>query len=101
MSDQQTYQDYLKKKSEEHESLCRRCGCCCGVLDGDPCQHLVADGPNAYRCDIYENRIGLHKTKSGKEMKCVPIRDILFESWSGSENCIYKKLLKTRQTTPF
>jgi hypothetical protein len=87
------YISYQDKKLEEFEALCRRCGACCGALDNDSCQHLLLGKDGKYSCNIYENRFGLHKTKSGREFICVPIRQILFKSWSGSWNCAYKKTL--------
>ncbi|MFA5346244.1 MAG: hypothetical protein WC315_08240 [Candidatus Omnitrophota bacterium] len=71
--------EYLRKQEEEqvkYEALCRRCGACCGSLDGDPCEHLKQDGSGKYFCPIYDHRIGMHKTISGKQFACVPIRDL-------------------------
>jgi len=70
---------YLRKQGEEereYEGLCRRCGACCGALDGDPCEELKRDDSGKYFCSVYENRIGMHKTVSGKQFACVPIRDL-------------------------
>ncbi|MFA5096792.1 MAG: hypothetical protein WC478_05585 [Candidatus Omnitrophota bacterium] len=77
-----TYMDeaaYSRKQAEEearYEALCRRCGACCGALDGDPCEHLKQDGSGKYFCPIYDHRIGMHKTLGGKQFACVPIRDL-------------------------
>ena len=71
--------DYLLKQKEEHEkyeALCRRCGACCGAYDGDPCVHLVKCDNGKYSCSVYETRIGMRKTLSGKNFACVPIRDL-------------------------
>lgn len=89
-----SYQEYKIKKEKEYEALCKRCGACCGVSDGDPCRHLLKDEDGVYRCEIYENRRGLRKTISGKEFLCVPIRNIMSKSWAHSWNCPYKKLVK-------
>lgn len=71
---------YLKKQEElssRYESLCLRCGACCGVSDGDPCANLQNDGLSRYYCLAYESRLGAQKTVSGKLFTCVPIRDVL------------------------
>ena len=71
--------EYLRKQEAEqvrYEALCRRCGACCGALDGDPCEHLKRDESGKYFCPIYDHRIGMHKTLSGKHFACVPIRDL-------------------------
>jgi hypothetical protein len=70
---------YLQKQEEElikYEALCRRCGACCGAFDGDPCEHLKKDESGKYFCPVYDQRIGVHKTVSGKQFACVPIRDL-------------------------
>ncbi len=70
------YVEYLKKKEEEFESLCNRCGQCCGAYDGDPCAKLVYNKKNGkYYCSDYSGRLGLQVTVSGKEFTCVPILD--------------------------
>jgi len=71
--------EYLKrqeKEQKEYEARCKRCGACCGMKDNDPCTNLRKDRTGKYFCDVYENRIGMHKTVSGKEFACVPIRDL-------------------------
>ncbi|MDO9548994.1 MAG: hypothetical protein Q7J65_08545 [Candidatus Marinimicrobia bacterium] len=73
------------------EDLCICCGACCGSFDGDPCEHLRRDNEGTYYCDIYENRIGTHRTLSGRVMKCVPIMDKLNEDWIGDHLCAYKR----------
>ncbi|MFA5311666.1 MAG: hypothetical protein WC355_05125 [Candidatus Omnitrophota bacterium] len=68
---------YLKKQEEEearYEALCRRCGACCGALDGDPCEELRKNELGEYFCPVYDHRIGMHRTVSGKQFACVPIR---------------------------
>ena len=91
------YEEYLKQKQLSHESLCTRCGCCCGAFDGDPCEHLFLDSNKKYYCDIYENRFGTRKTVSGKTFQCMPIRDILFESsWADNKHCAYRKILNNK-----
>lgn len=70
---------YLLKQEEDqkkYEALCRRCGACCGALDGDPCEQLNRDESGKYFCSVYDHRIGMHKTISGVKFACVPIRDL-------------------------
>ena len=93
-SDDNRYQKLQAEQLEEWESLCTRCGACCGALDGDPCEHLIELPDGKYSCSIYNHRFGLHKTRSGRPFRCVPIRKILHKSWPGDECCAYKKLLK-------
>jgi uncharacterized cysteine cluster protein YcgN (CxxCxxCC family) len=92
MDDSKSYMDYQNKKWIEHESLCKKCGSCCGIKDGDPCEHLKKSDKNTYYCDIYEDRFGLRKTISGKEIVCVPIRNILHKTWTGKSECGYIEL---------
>ncbi len=90
MSDENRYKILQQKQDEEWEALCKCCGACCGVVEGDSCEHLEQVSGSKYRCNIYENRFGVHKTQNGREMKCVPIRNILHESWPGDQKCAYK-----------
>ena len=90
MDEKQKYEKWQLTQQDRWESLCGRCGACCGTKDGDPCEHLGRSEDNKYFCRIYENRFGLHKTVSGKPFKCVPIRQILHTSWPGDECCGYK-----------
>jgi len=87
------YISYQENKLKQFESMCARCGSCCGVADNDPCQHLILDKDSKYLCNIYEKRFGLQKSKSGREFLCVPIRSILLKSWFCSWKCAYKKAL--------
>ncbi len=98
MSDEQLYQHWQQEQEERWEAKCGRCGACCGAFDGDPCEHLRRRDPDVpgraarqYFCTIYERRFGTHKTLSGKEIHCVPIRQILNASWPGDHCCGYKK----------
>lgn len=90
MNDQERYQRIQAEQERAWEAKCGRCGACCGAFDGDPCEHLVKAFDGHYACSIYENRFGLHKTVSGKEIRCVPIRQILHKSWPGDSCCGYK-----------
>ncbi len=71
------------------ESICRRCGGCCGAFD-DPCQHLKKDGNKQYFCEIYPNRLGTRKTIGGENFNCVPIKKIINTSWKNDWLCAYK-----------
>ena len=73
------------------EALCHRCGACCGIEEGDPCEHLVQTGRGVYACAIYEQRFGIHKTINGSMTRCVPIRAILYTAWPGRQQCGYVK----------
>lgn len=75
--DRTAYQAYQRKKLEECESMCARCGECCGALDGDPCANLTKDAGGAtYRCAAYENRLGPQRTVSGKVFNCITIEKL-------------------------
>ena len=90
-SNETEYHQWQDQKLEEWEELCVSCGACCGIVEGDPCEHLVQRSDSRYVCDIYETRFGSHKTKSGRPFQCVPIRDVLHKSWAGDQNCGYKR----------
>ena len=85
------YQQWQKEQERAWEAKCLRCGACCGVAEGDPCENLEEVSSGKYICRIYEHRFGLRKTINGKEFLCVPIRKILHETWPGDECCGYKK----------
>lgn len=85
-------ESYFMSKEKEFEALCIRCGSCCGAYDGDPCLHLKKDKDNKYYCRIYPQRFGERKTISGDDFECVPIREILNDSWIGDYLCAYKNL---------
>jgi len=94
MKEKIKYEQWQDIQEKEWESLCRRCGECCGVTDGDPCEEVKYFEDGTFGCKVYENRFGDHQTKSGKTFRCVPIRDIIFKSWGGSQSCGYVKKLK-------
>lgn len=86
------YEIYQKEKLERFEGICKRCGECCGSQDGDPCVNLAKDAVTGkYNCKIYENRLGLQRTVSGKIFNCVPIRDVVRQDLL-RPNCAYNKL---------
>ncbi|MFP4548238.1 MAG: hypothetical protein ACLFQM_08890 [Fidelibacterota bacterium] len=80
---------------EEFESICNRCGACCGAFDGDPCEELRQDENGHYYCAVYETRLGKHYTLAGLEMDCVSIIKKLKYTWVGDEKCAYKKMIKS------
>lgn len=90
--DDKQYNDSQDKKFHEWEGLCRRCGACCGSIEGDPCSHLMVGDDQYYGCAIYSDRFGLRHTVSGREFYCVPIRNVLHQSWPGDIGCAYKKV---------
>ena len=94
LRDQKQYELWQQAQETRWESLCGRCGACCGVTEGDPCEHLRGSKKGEYHCSIYENRFGEHKTVTGKTIRCVPIRQIIHNSWPGDECCGYKRELK-------
>jgi hypothetical protein len=91
VDEQAIYAAFQERQWREWEARCTCCGACCGVAEGDPCEHLAQGENGRYLCRIYENRFGLHKTVSGKPFHCVPIRDILHKNWPGEHQCAYKK----------
>jgi uncharacterized cysteine cluster protein YcgN (CxxCxxCC family) len=70
------YESYLEQQEKEYESLCLRCGKCCGALN-DPCENLERLASGAYVCKGYNNRLGTHKTMSGNYFTCVPIKELV------------------------
>jgi hypothetical protein len=68
------YHAYLSQKNDEFESICRRCGSCCGSGD-DPCEKLRKDVDGGYYCLDYQNRLKPQLTISGRSFHCVPIRE--------------------------
>ena len=93
MLDEVRYQNSLKRKEEEWESLCIRCGGCCGAYD-DPCRHLKKDNQGKFYCNIYSERFGSRKTISGEDFNCVFVKEIINTRWRNDHLCIYKKYLK-------
>jgi hypothetical protein len=91
-ADDRAYAVLLERQWQEWEARCSCCGACCGIAEGDPCEHLAQSENGKYLCRIYENRFGLYKTISGKPFRCVPIRDILHKNWPGEHRCGYKKM---------
>ncbi|MFA4991394.1 MAG: hypothetical protein WC569_02320 [Candidatus Omnitrophota bacterium] len=92
--DEALYNQIQDRKYLEHEALCGHCGACCGLLEGDPCEHLKKGEDARYFCDIYEERFGPHRTVKGEPLLCVPIRNMLHKTWWGRNNCAYVKAMK-------
>ena len=67
---------------------CSRCGVCCGSSDGHPCEHLRREPDNRYTCEIYEHRLGSHRSVDGVSFVCVPIQKVI-EANGGYEGCAY------------
>lgn len=70
--DKEKYTSYAQAKEEEFESVCTRCGQCCGSGD-DPCSNLIQKEDGSYFCKSYPTRLGRQKTVEGYEFNCVPI----------------------------
>jgi hypothetical protein len=85
--DSVAYEEYLREAFVKHDSLCRRCGECCGA-GKDPCRNLAREENGMYKCLVYENRLGPQKTISGKFFTCVPIKDNIRTGFS-NPTCIY------------
>ncbi len=85
------YEICQREQFEKFESICKRCGKCCGSQDGDWCVHLTQNpATGEYYCKVYENRIGFKKTVNGKGFYCIPIRDIV-EHGCIRPDCAYNK----------
>ncbi|MFA5143454.1 MAG: hypothetical protein WC522_04725 [Candidatus Omnitrophota bacterium] len=72
-------EQYLQKQDawlKEFESLCLRCGACCGAAQ-DPCLNLAKTPDGRYTCKIYTRRLGSQKTVSGRTFTCVPINEVI------------------------
>jgi len=70
------------------EELCTRCGICCGSSDGHPCERLRLLKDGTYTCEVYQDRLGKHRTVDGEEFICVPIRFVI-EHNGGYADCRY------------
>lgn len=94
--DDHIYLEYQTRKFIEYENLCRRCGACCGIKDGDPCENLSLAPEGSYYCSIYENRFGIRRTIAGREISCVPIRRIIHKTWMGRAECGYVRSFSSK-----
>ena len=86
--DERSYERVLADRDVAYESLCLRCGQCCGSLGKDPCAQLEKMPDGTYSCKVYEKRHGLQETVSGRGFMCVNIRNVIT---AGAEyhNCPY------------
>lgn len=91
MDQEHDYHQWQDRAQQEWESLCGRCG----ALE-DPCEYLRKDVYQKFYCVIYKHRFGMHKTISGKPLRCVSIRKILHHRWPGDDCCGYKKHLNIK-----
>lgn len=83
------YEKYLKEEFIKYDSLCRRCGKCCGI-DNDPCANLIIDEEGRCACRAYDVRLGPQKTASGKDFTCVPIKENIRRGFCNPD-CAYVK----------
>ena len=90
---EEKYRAYLAEKEQEWETLCLRCGACCGAYE-DPCRELKKGTDGKYFCGIYSRRYGARQTVGGKKFRCMPLRDIIHMSWDHDQLCAYKKDIK-------
>lgn len=88
--DELSYLEKQKKYLERYETLCKRCGICCGANGNDPCVNLAKDEKNIFYCKIYDKRFGVQKTLSGKSFACVPIRDLI-KGGVSFPGCVYMR----------
>jgi uncharacterized cysteine cluster protein YcgN (CxxCxxCC family) len=70
------YNNFQRMKFKEYEAFCKHCGFCCGA-DNDPCQNLIKNNSGGYDCKVYNERLGLQKTISGKWFNCILIKEVL------------------------
>jgi hypothetical protein len=74
--DEEIYTDRMKALEEAHESLCGRCGECCGAAGSDPCSRLLKNPDGTFTCSAYSDRLGPQQSRSGNIFTCVTIRDV-------------------------
>ena len=83
------YIEYQEEEFQRYESICQRCGACCGSKDGDHCANLAKDSAGKYYCKVYETRFGPQKTISGKWFNCTPIREVIVHE-GARPGCAYR-----------
>jgi len=93
--DSVSYEKHLEEGYVKYDSLCTRCGECCGAGSEDPCAKLVGDRQGAYNCSVYNVRLGVRETVSGKIFTCVAIRDNIRSGFSHPD-CVYVKKTEVR-----
>ena len=92
--DSTSYEKRLEEDYVKYNLLCRRCGKCCGA-ESDPCAKLASDEKGIYFCSVYEARLGVRETVSGKMFTCVAIRDNIRGGFSHPD-CVYVKKTEAR-----
>jgi uncharacterized cysteine cluster protein YcgN (CxxCxxCC family) len=55
--------------NSQWDGMCHRCGKCCTLSNGKPCEHLHKAG-KVTRCDLYPNQVG---TVLSTGQVCMPI----------------------------
>ncbi|HRZ87098.1 MAG TPA: hypothetical protein P5287_04710 [bacterium] len=91
MADDKARYDRMQADQEAwYESICKRCGKCCGAGEVDPCAKLVEVSPGVFGCSSYRNRLGPQRTVSGREFNCVEIREII-RTAPDHPDCAYRK----------
>jgi uncharacterized cysteine cluster protein YcgN (CxxCxxCC family) len=88
--DARAYETTQKRLEAWYESLCRRCGKCCGAGEVDPCANLHEAEDGTFVCAVYETRLGKQKTVSGREFNCVLVREVLQHD-GALLDCAYRK----------
>lgn len=84
------YTETQERLEAWYESLCRRCGVCCGAGEVDPCAKLNDLGGGVYMCADYAHRLGPQKTVSGREFNCVMVKEVLKHDGT-LRDCAYRK----------
>ncbi|OHD54170.1 MAG: hypothetical protein A2096_07575 [Spirochaetes bacterium GWF1_41_5] len=85
------YEENLARMQERFESICVRCGDCCGSNDGDPCTELVRAVDGKYYCCDYENRLGPRQTINGNTFTCITIREVM-KTGNLRPTCMYNRI---------
>lgn len=95
MPDTKRYEIHQKEWEKWYESVCKRCGKCCGA-NSDPCKNLKKLKDGTYLCNVYPNRLEEQETISGKKFSCVPIRQVI-KYKDVFPNCAYLNLKVQRK----
>lgn len=76
----------LYVNGQDYESICKRCGRCCGSMD-DPCEDLITSA-GRYLCIDYQNRFGLHRSINGTQFYCMEIKNLI-KNGTAPLSCAY------------
>jgi uncharacterized cysteine cluster protein YcgN (CxxCxxCC family) len=90
ITESEQYELLLKEKEKNYESICTRCGRCCGSNDGDPCTQLILLANGTYFCKNYTNRLKEQKTVSDKKFNCISIKKA-FQKGIVPIGCAYRE----------